>query len=131
MFQAKKFFLHHQSEPTYHQFFDEELFSQITEYIKKPKQEYAVACIGLYPAVAQYNGFYCIDGYWNAYPLEYKHEFRKIIESELEKDNDLKNYYDHWGSRCYIFSSELGKEYRYGKNCGKVIQHLDINTETI
>lgn len=131
MFQAKKFFLHHQSEPTYHQFFDEELFSQITEYIKKPKQEYAVACIGLYPAVAQYNGFYCIDGYWNAYPLEYKHEFRKIIESELNKDNDLKNYYDHWGSRCYIFSAELGTEFRYGKDCGKDIQHLDINTDQL
>lgn len=131
MFQAKKYVLDRQTEPTYHQYFDEDLFAEIHEYINKPRQECPIVSIGMHPAVAQYNGFYCIDGYWNAYPLEYKHEFRKIIESELEKDNDLKNYYDHWGSRCYIFSSELGKEYRYGKNCGKVIQHLDINTEQL
>ena len=131
MFQVKKYIFHLQSEPTYHQYYDEELFTQINKYINKPRHEYSVASIGIYPAVAQYNGFYCIDGYWNAYSLEYKHEFRKIIEPELNKDNDLKNYYDHWGSRCYIFSSELGKEYRYGKNCGKVIQHLDINTDQL
>ena len=131
MFQAKKYVLGQQTEPTYHQYFDEDLFTQIHEYIKKPRSECPIVSIGIHPAVAQYNGFYCIDGYWNAYPLEYKHEFRKIIESELNKDNNLKNYFDHWGSRCYIFSSELGKKFLYGKNCGVSILHLDINTNQL
>lgn len=129
MFQVKKLVFQKQTEPTYQQFFDTKLFSQIEAYIGDSKQNYQTASIGLYPAVAQYNGFKCIDGYWNSYPLEYKHNFRKIIASELNKSDELKNYFDHWGSRCYIFSAELGKEYRYGKNCGKAIQKLDINTD--
>lgn len=131
MFQAKKHVLGRQTEPTYYQYFDEDLFAQIHEYINKPRQMCPIASIGIHPAVAQYNGFYCIDGYWNAYPLEYKHEFRKIIENELNKNTEIKNYFDHWGSRCYIFSSELGNEFRYSKNCGVKVHQLDVNTEQL
>lgn len=129
VFLAKKYFLHKQSEPTYRQFFDEELFAQIDTYIAKPKDKYKVASIGMFPSVASYNGFNCIDGYWNNYPLEYKHEFRKIISPELDKDEQIKNYFDNWGSRCYVFSSELGQKYLYDKNCGVEIKHLDVNTQ--
>lgn len=128
-FLAKKYVLHKQTEPTYRQFFDEELFAQIDSYIAKPKNNYKVASIGMYPSVAQYNGFNCIDGYWNTYPLEYKHEFRKIIAEELEKNEQIKSYFDNWGSRCYVFSSELGQKYLYDKNCGMEIQSLAVNTQ--
>lgn len=41
--------------------------------------------VGIYPAAAAYNGFHCLDGYSNNYPLEYKHAFRQIMEGELDK----------------------------------------------
>ena len=120
-----------QTEPTYCQFYDKALFTEIKSHIGEDARNCRVASIGLYPAIAQYNGFYCLDGYWNAYPLEYKHEFRKIIARELDKSDDLKNYFDHWGSRCYVYSSELGKNYLFGKDCGVSIHHLDLNTDQL
>jgi len=114
---------------TYKKFYSEGLFKEIDQYINKEKKEYRVASLGIYPAVSLYNGFYTIDGYRFNYPLEYKHKFRKIISSELEKDESLKEYFDDWGSRCYIFSSELGKNYLYTKDKSKKINNLDINSK--
>lgn len=114
---------------TYKEFYSESLFDEIDNYINEDKGEYRIASLGIYPEIALYNGFYTIDGYRFNYPLEYKHEFREIIEKELNKDNELKNYFDEWGSRCYIFSSELGKNFLYTKNVNKQIYNLEINTE--
>lgn len=130
-FYIKKYVFHKQEEPTFKQFFDVSLFEEIGAYINKPKKNYKIASIGMFPAIAQYSGFYCIDGYWNVYPLAYKHEFRKVIANELAKSEELLNYFDNWGSRCYIFSSELGKKYQYGKNCGVVVHQLDVNTRQL
>ena len=69
-----------------------------------PVEDYRVASIGIHPAIAQYNGFYTLDTYNNFYPLSYKHEFRKIIEKELEKNKKIRNYFDAWGGRCYFFT---------------------------
>lgn len=74
-----------QDKPTVKQFYAEEQFSAIKEYIGLPQEDYRVASIGLHPAIAQYNGFYTLDSYNNFYPLTYKYQFRKIIEKELEK----------------------------------------------
>jgi hypothetical protein len=41
------------------------------------------------------------------YPLDYKHEFRKIISAELTQNETEKKYFDNWGSRCYLFDNEL------------------------
>ncbi|MBO5281674.1 MAG: hypothetical protein J6B43_00890, partial [Lachnospiraceae bacterium] len=60
--------------------------------------------LGITPAAALYNGFYCLDGYSNLYPLEYKHEFREIIARELEKSEGVRVYFDAWGNRCYLFN---------------------------
>ena len=59
--------------------------------------------VGLDPMIAVMNDIKVIDGYHNLYPLSYKFKFIKIIEKELEKNTDLKNYYDSWGSRVYAF----------------------------
>jgi hypothetical protein len=88
-----------------------------------------VASIGLHPAIAQYNGFYTVDTYTNFYPLSYKYQFRAIIAKELDKSPVLKDYYDHWGNRVYVFVAELGKHYEFRKNSKKKIYHLDINTK--
>lgn len=114
---------------TYKEFYSESLFDEIDNYINKEKEDYRVASLGIYPAVALYNGFYTIDGYRFNYPLEYKHEFREIIEKELNKDDNLKKYFDNWGSRCYIFSSELGKNYLYIKTKDKKVNNLKLDTK--
>ena len=61
------------------------------------------------PMIAVMNKIYSIDGYHNIYPLDYKFKFRKIIEKELENNNDLKKYYDNWGNRLYAFVSDEKK----------------------
>ncbi|MFC6604552.1 DUF6044 family protein [Ectobacillus funiculus] len=121
--------IHYSDEPSFRQFYSEHLFQEIKNYIGKPQQSYRVASIGLHPAIAQYNGFYTVDTYTNFYPLSYKYQFRAIIAKELDKSPVLKDYYDHWGNRVYVFVAELGKHYEFRKNSKKKIYHLDINTK--
>ena len=84
---------------------------------------YRVACLGLPPTVAQLNGFYTLDSYQNNYPLRYKHQFRPLIAGELAKSPPLRAYFDYWGNRCYLFSAELGKDFRVGAFQHRVVQH--------
>ena len=114
---------------TYRQFFAEKLFTEIKNYINKNQEEYKVISIGIHPAIAEYNGFYTVDGFLVNYPVEYKYKFRKIIEKELEKDKDLKGYFDNWGSRFYVFSSELGAEFDDKASRNKItsVKNLELN----
>ena len=71
------------------------------------------------------DGGFCLYG---------KGDFRKIIENELKKNEDIKNYFDNWGSRCYTFSNELVANQSfnyYTKNLKKEIYDLDLNTEQL
>jgi hypothetical protein len=114
----------------YNEFYAENLFTQIGEYIKKDKKTYRVISIGLFPSISQYNGFYTLDSYQNSYPSQYKHSFRRIIEKELSKNKNLKTYFDNWGNRCYIFSSELSGECFecfFGKYFNKELNNLELN----
>ncbi len=119
----------YRSKPSVKEFYAEELFSQIKNHIGLPVEEYRVASIGLHPAIAQYNGFYTLDSYNNFYPLSYKHEFRKIIEKELNKNKQIRIYFDEWGGRCYLFTDELGKHYMFKKNTKKKLEHVQFNFE--
>jgi len=113
--------------PSFRCFYDEVLFGQIANDINI-SQNYSVkvVSIGMFPSIAEYNGFWCLDAYTNSYPLQYKHQFREVISKELEKDKSLKSYFDDWGSRCYILSSEA-KEFQYGKLENISIDKLDLN----
>lgn len=119
----------HHNKPTVKEFYSEELFAQIKDYIGRPVSEYRVATIGLHPAIAQYNGFYTLDTYNNFYPLKYKHQFRKIIAKELEKNEKIREYFDEWGGRCYLFTAELGKHYMFKKNSKKRIKNLELDVD--
>ncbi|WP_102346703.1 DUF6044 family protein [Bacillus sp. Marseille-P3661] len=114
--------------PSFKEYYATEQFTEIRDYINLPQHSYRVASIGLHPAIAQYNGFFTIDTYNNFYPLSYKYKFRKIIEKELAKNHQLQEYFDEWGSRCYIFVDELGKKYDFRKDSNKVIKNLQLNT---
>ncbi|WP_407642078.1 DUF6044 family protein [Cytobacillus massiliigabonensis] len=116
-------------KPNVKQFYAEEQFSNIKDYIGIPQEEYRVASIGIHPAIAQYNGFYTLDTYNNFYPLSYKYQFRKIIEKELAKNKTIRTYFDEWGGRCYIFTAELGKHYMFKKKTKKRLKNLELNIE--
>ncbi|MBR4992703.1 MAG: hypothetical protein IKY04_00485, partial [Lachnospiraceae bacterium] len=79
----------------------------IKETNGEDKSEYKCVSLGMSPAAALYNGFNCLDGYSNNYDVEYKHEFRKIIAGELDKNDYIKAYFDEWGNRCYIYSAQI------------------------
>jgi len=116
---------------TYEEFYSEDLFQDIAKYIGEPQANYRVVSIGLFPGIAQYNGFYTLDFYLSNYPLEYKHKFRRIIEKELDKNDKLRIYFDNWGCRCYIFVDELGQNYLITKDEEIKVKNLELNSDAL
>mgnify|MGYP000451077817 CR=1 FL=1 len=125
---------------TYKEFYSEELYQEINDYIGKPQNSYRVASIGLQPAAALYSGFYTIDGYFANYPVEYKHKFYKLMEPELEKNERAKDFFEDFGSVVVILSNEIierrkGRgfiiptEQKTAKN--RVINNLLLNTDVL
>jgi len=117
--------------PTYKQFYSVSMFEEIKETIDKDQKDYRVASIGLHPSVAIYNGFYTIDGFYSNYPLEHKHNFRKIIEKELEKNEVIKDYFDDQADRCYIMVSEIGRNFMIDKYSSIEIENLELNNSAL
>ena len=125
----KNIFFH--NSPNVKNFFANQQFSEIKNYIGQPIKSYRVASIGLHPSISLYNGFFTVDGYFVNYPLEYKKKFRKVISRELEKDYNLKSYYDDWGNRVYLFSSELGRNFNHKSGNAVVLKNLEFNWEAL
>ncbi|WP_100010289.1 DUF6044 family protein [Lentibacillus sediminis] len=119
--------------PTFAEFYSEDLFQQIEEYIGEDQSDYQVGSIGMHPTIAQFNGFHTLDTYNNSFPLEYKHAFREVIEGELEKNPTLESYYDTWGGRLYMYVASHGKDYMFTKDREEegAIENLDIDTEAL
>lgn len=117
--------------PTFKEFYATELFSDIEHYIGKNQEDYRVVSTAMHPTIAQYNGFFTLDTYNNTIPLDYKHDFRKIIAPELNKNKQLETYFDTWGSRLYMYIDELGKDYVFTKNSEKKIKNLNIDTNAL
>ncbi|MDQ1353019.1 MAG: hypothetical protein QG657_3325, partial [Acidobacteriota bacterium] len=127
---------------SYKEYYSENLFKEIREYINKPQPDYRVVSIGMQPAISQYNGFYTLDIYTDIYPLAYKHQFRRIIEKELEKSPLLRKTFDETGKRCFLFAAELsgikrisGEIFSRGitkKDSGRLrIKNLEINSAAL
>lgn len=121
--------------PTFKQFYDTALFDEIHKQIgTQPNYKIKTISVGIYPCVAEYNGFWTLDAYRVNYPVEYKHRFRKIIATELNKSESLRKSFDEWGSRCYVFSASLekqGNQYLCGKKNNISIDKLEIDTTTL
>ncbi len=118
--------------PTFKSFFAQNLFNEIKQKISKPTYSYRVASIGIHPSVSQFNGFYTIDGYVPDYPLSYKHKFRKIIENELKKNDNIRLYFDYWGSRAYLFTAQNFKQMvtkDFAKD--KEVSNLELDIQTL
>lgn len=93
----------------------------------RTQEDYRVVSLGIDPAAALMHGFYCLDGYSNNYPLEYKHKFRRIIAPALEQSDYLREYFDGWGNRCYLFGTECPGYYTIEKG-GFIFSHLEIDS---
>ena len=117
------------AQPTFAQYYDQKLFAEIRDSIKKPQQSYRVASLGINPEIAIFNGFYCLDSYQRNYSLAYKHTFKQIINTEILKDSVLYDYFQNWGSRCYVFSHELGMNYNFRRNSEIMIHDFDLNID--
>ncbi|GAB2782671.1 hypothetical protein GCM10027175_21440 [Hymenobacter latericoloratus] len=115
------------TEPTYAAYVAPELFRRIRQDVEartgQQPARYRVACLGFAPAVASLNGFYTLDAYQNNYPLAYKHQFRELIAGELARSPELRTYFDAWGNRCYLFSAELGKNFRVAALPERAVAH--------
>ncbi|MBO4808149.1 MAG: hypothetical protein J5537_03840 [Lachnospiraceae bacterium] len=104
--------------------------SVIEDATGEKKSDYKCVSLGITPAAALYNGFSCLDGYSNNYDVEYKHEFRKIIAPELEKNDYIKTYFDEWGNRCYLYAAQIPGYFTVEKS-GFYFADYDIDTEAL
>ncbi|MBR1862070.1 MAG: hypothetical protein IJ796_09485 [Lachnospiraceae bacterium] len=120
---------------TWNAFFSEREFADIALYIESEtgleQDEYRVGSLGIEPSVSVYSGFYTIDGYSNNYELEYKKRFRRVIAKELEKNDYNKMYFDEWGNRCYLFSSEYYGNPLLSKYEHAIFRDLELDTEAL
>ena len=88
---------------TISEYFQEEKYRVIYNELKMYQDNPKVISLGLDPMVASYNGYRSFDGYVFNYELSYKDRFRPIIAEVLVKDINLKEYFDNWGNRVYVF----------------------------
>ena len=114
--------------PSLKQFIAPELFDDIKRDINLPLGSFRVASFGLHPSIAAMNGLQTIDGYMNIYSINYKMDFEALIRPELDKSPELDKYFSEWGSRAYLFSSELGNTWNvYSKNDRIEVNNLELN----
>jgi len=86
--------------------------------------------------IAPMNDIKAIDGYHQMFSLSYKNKFRKIIKNELEQNEFLRNYYDFWGNRVYMFFSDkndLLLDFKEAKKIGAdfIIAAFPIDNENL
>lgn len=115
---------------TFRQYYDEPLFNRLKSDMGFGPQT-KVACLGFHPAVAEYNGLYTVDSYFHLYPVSYKHRFQKVIQGELDKSQQLKDYFNNYGQRCYLFCSEVGLEFVNRKDESRKIHNLSIDCDAL
>ena len=121
----------YRNELSFREFFSEDLFEDVKQYIDRPLDDYRVVSIGLYPAILQYNGFYTLDFYLPFYPLEYREKFRNIIEPELNKNSQLKEEFEEGSNSVYMLVDELGYDFTVTNEQNVKINNLTLNIEPL
>lgn len=116
---------------TWEDYYAEDLMARIEEVIGRNPESYRVAHLGMSPAPSLMHGFYIVDGYSNNYPMEYKHQFRRVIARELEKNEQTRLYFDEWGSRCYLFNGATGNAWMLGKRAGIQYEGLEFDMDAL
>lgn len=118
------------NKPTFSDIMSVEQFDEIASAISYDKQNERIGCIGFYPSIANYNGFKTIGGYRPFYNLDFKHDFYKIINNELDQNKELKSSFQNWGGRAYLFDNDLPRtmfnEEKFQPYKKEIISDLDI-----
>lgn len=116
--------------PSYRSYLAADQMKKIQWFINKPLDSYRVASLGLSPSIAQYNGFFTIDGLQSQYPQKQKHRLGNISVAEFKKSEPCRRYFQNWGNRAYLFSAELGCGFQaihQGKGKRGQVQNLEWN----
>lgn len=112
-------------------YYAEDLMQELENAIGRDMSSYRVAHLGICPSPSLMHGFYTVDGYSNNYSLEYKHRFRRVIAEELEKNEQIRLYFDEWGNRCYLVSEATGNAWMLGKNQKIVYERLAFDMDAL
>lgn len=92
---------------TLKEYFDSVAYAGLATKLGSEPSDLKVMSFDLDPMVASLNGYGALDGYVYNYSLKYKNDFRRIVAGELAADSSLRDYYDDWGSRVYLFHRDL------------------------
>ncbi|MDR2123680.1 MAG: DUF6044 family protein [Desulfovibrio sp.] len=114
-------------ESSFRQFFAPEQFARVAAAIPEDKKQFRIITFGMSPTVTSFNGFRGAGLYEPVFSMRYKREFRKIIAEELAKDAEIREYFDDWGSRCYLFQA-FALDWMRNES---VPQHVSINYEQL
>ena len=110
---------------TWKEFYDEALFTKIKKDINYKGEP--VAAVGYHEMILMYNGFNCIGGYLSCYPYKDMLKYRRLIEPQLNVNEEIRHYYDVWGSRRYLYCE--GVDYQpTRKKCEQSVELL-INAD--
>ena len=131
-FNSKNFDFNFQTNNSFDAYFKKETYQKIRAIVEKDR----VASIGIDPMIAAMNNINVIDGYHTLYQLSYKKKFRKIIETELDQNKKLKDYFDNWGNRAYLFYNDPNNlliNFNEVKNLGAkyIISSFSIKNEAL
>jgi hypothetical protein len=120
---------------TINEYFDPQAYSGLARKLGRNPSQIRVLSFDLDPMIASLNGYNSLDGYVYNYPLEYKNAFRNVIAGELAADSSLREYYDGWGSRVYLFHrdipvNQLDIDWCVAKDLGAeyVLSRADLST---
>ncbi len=111
---------------TYHQFIDKEFWNHVKNCIQYRNEK--VVSVGFHPSITMANGFNTIDGYLPLHPMNYQKAFREIIAPTLERYDSLREYYDTWGGRMYVYADNT-RNTNVAKDKPVEYKALYINTD--
>ncbi len=111
---------------TYRQFLDREFWEKVKDKIQYQNEK--VVCVGYHPSVLIANDFNTMDGYLSLHPLKHHEQFRKIIAPTLDMYPPIKEYYDGWGGRMYVYADSKDNTYFF-KGASIESKALHINVE--
>jgi hypothetical protein len=98
---------------SFQNYYQTDLFEIVRKNV--PTGNFYVACLGLKPEIAQYNGYKTIDGYFYYYPMKHKLDMMEVSKREMEKMG-----IDNIDNHCDVFCKELSEH--------KIeIKNLDLN----
>lgn len=115
--------------PTWDGFLLEEELQPVVDVINRCSlEEGSVMVVGIHPSVVQHHGLPTVGGYFQRYPQRTKEQFRDVIAMELADAPVWRRYFDDWGSRAYVFTSELGQP-GFGPLQPSDPIHLDVDLQ--